>query len=277
MAPLLYHYTNAAGLIGITRSRTLWASDARFLNDSLEMKYAREQMTEAVRRESASSKEPTRARILRIVYDLMQDTSASWPSLFVACFCDNGDLLGQWRAYGREQGFAIGFDSDMLRLTEVEEDARNLMREKIPGLSPNLVQVLYGDDALSAIPQALETMGYVQSGGGHYGVVAVNEVAWYVLPELCRLKHPSFHEEREWRLVYVIWLDRQRDIAKFRPSAVGVVPYIEVSLAPGAIREVVLGPGNHLDTRLEGVRTLLDVWGLQDVQVRTSEVPLRAL
>jgi len=158
-----------------------------------------------------------------------------------------------------------------------EQNARNLIREKIPGLSPNLVQVLYGDDAFSAIPQALETMGYGQSGGGHFGVVAVNEVAWYVLPKLCRMKHPSFHEERECRLVYAIWLDKQRDIAKFRPSAVGVVPYIEVSLAPGAVREVVLGPGNHVDTRLEGVRTLLDVWGLQDVQVRTSEVPLRAL
>jgi len=226
---------------------------------------------------AATRKEPTRALILRFVHDLMKDTSASWPSLFVACFCDDGDLLGQWRAYGREQGFAIGFDPDVLKLTAVDEDARNPMREKIPGLSPNLVQVLYGEDAISAIPQALETIGYLQSGGGHYGVVAVNEVAWYVLPELCRMKHPSFHDEREWRLVYVIWLERQPNIAKFRPSAIGVVPYIEVSLPPDAIREVVLGPGNHLDTRLDGVRTMLDVCGLQQVQVRISEVPLRAL
>jgi hypothetical protein len=35
----LHHYTTAAGLIGILRSKSLWASDCRFLNDRSELVY----------------------------------------------------------------------------------------------------------------------------------------------------------------------------------------------------------------------------------------------
>jgi len=33
---LLYHYTDSAGLQGILESRTLWATDIRYLNDETE-------------------------------------------------------------------------------------------------------------------------------------------------------------------------------------------------------------------------------------------------
>ena len=29
--------------------------------------------------------------------------------LFVTCFCSNGDLLSQWRAYAGSGGYAVGF------------------------------------------------------------------------------------------------------------------------------------------------------------------------
>jgi hypothetical protein len=32
----LFHYTTAAGLLGILNSSTLWATDLRFLNDAQE-------------------------------------------------------------------------------------------------------------------------------------------------------------------------------------------------------------------------------------------------
>jgi len=38
--PMLYHYTTAAGLIGIVGSQRLWATNARFLNDPSEIRYA---------------------------------------------------------------------------------------------------------------------------------------------------------------------------------------------------------------------------------------------
>ena len=38
-APALFHYTDAAGLLGILKSRSLWATDFRSLNDASEMHY----------------------------------------------------------------------------------------------------------------------------------------------------------------------------------------------------------------------------------------------
>jgi hypothetical protein len=35
----VWHYTNAAGLLGILRSNVLWATDAFFLNDAAEVTY----------------------------------------------------------------------------------------------------------------------------------------------------------------------------------------------------------------------------------------------
>jgi hypothetical protein len=36
---ILYHYTTATGLNGIVRSRSIWASHYRFLNDATEFRY----------------------------------------------------------------------------------------------------------------------------------------------------------------------------------------------------------------------------------------------
>jgi hypothetical protein len=39
---LLYHYTTAESLLGIVQSRSLWATDIRFLNDTAEFSFARD-------------------------------------------------------------------------------------------------------------------------------------------------------------------------------------------------------------------------------------------
>lgn len=46
--PSLFHYTNAAGLDGILKSQTLWATDAEHLNDSQELKAAREILSQKI-------------------------------------------------------------------------------------------------------------------------------------------------------------------------------------------------------------------------------------
>src|ERR1019366_1397698 len=49
MSNTLFHYTTAAGLLGILRSSSLWATDLHFLNDAQEAIYAQEWVTDAVR------------------------------------------------------------------------------------------------------------------------------------------------------------------------------------------------------------------------------------
>ena|ERR1700732_3664945 len=49
MTMILYHYTNTVGLQGILKSRSLWASDYRFLNDTREFHYGLDIVTDTVR------------------------------------------------------------------------------------------------------------------------------------------------------------------------------------------------------------------------------------
>lgn len=37
---------------------------------------------------------------------------------YAVCFCDNGDPLSQWRGYGVDGGYALGFDRERLRAAE---------------------------------------------------------------------------------------------------------------------------------------------------------------
>jgi hypothetical protein len=38
---VVYHYTNAAGLLGVLSTQQLWMTDTDFLNDAEELAYAR--------------------------------------------------------------------------------------------------------------------------------------------------------------------------------------------------------------------------------------------
>lgn len=44
----VWHYTTAAGLSGILRSQTLWATETAFLNDASEIDYGTELFRQAV-------------------------------------------------------------------------------------------------------------------------------------------------------------------------------------------------------------------------------------
>jgi hypothetical protein len=90
---------------------------------------------------------------------------------------------------------------------------------------------------------------------------------------LAEIKHPSFREEHEWRIVAVAEGD-EVDADGFRASTMAIVPYIEIPLPLDAIVGVRVGPGRHSELRQEGVRRLLSAIHC-DAPVRCSEVPLR--
>jgi hypothetical protein len=48
----LYHYTSAAGLLGILKTRSIWATNIRFMNDTREFALALDLITAALQRRS---------------------------------------------------------------------------------------------------------------------------------------------------------------------------------------------------------------------------------
>ena len=99
----LYHYTTATGLQGILQSKVLWATQFDFLNDPTEFLYARDFVKSHLRCRGDKI-----ANALGDVDDL-GNTAATYPH-YVTSFCENGDLLSQWRGYSKfNDGYSIGF------------------------------------------------------------------------------------------------------------------------------------------------------------------------
>jgi hypothetical protein len=107
---VLYHYTDAAGLLGIVQSGQLWASHAAFLNDSTEISYVKRVLDRARGELTGQYDQPLVGEFLRQVDELFQRLVVSKYDVYLVCFCENGDQLSQWRGYpSTGGGYAIGF------------------------------------------------------------------------------------------------------------------------------------------------------------------------
>jgi hypothetical protein len=110
---LLYHYTDAAGLLGIVSSNRLWASDASFLNDPSEGLLFPQRIIEFMPQKPGGL-----TALEEHIIVLFEEGLRNHPkpvSAFTTSFCDDGDLLSQWRGYGSfGSGYAIGFEPDSL-------------------------------------------------------------------------------------------------------------------------------------------------------------------
>ena len=294
-ASLLYHYTTATGLKGIVDDGAIRASDAEFLNDAMELRFGRDELHEALIAEAeriAPEADPnrgggadySRAVVMRSAASHLRPDgiflSKQAHAVYAACFCEGGDLLSQWRGYAADGGYAIGFNSVALRdigpipttLAVISEEGRILDHLEGPPLEVRLVQVRYGPDAIApAVRRVVETVA--PNPVGHPGSKGWMQAQRVVLPELATIKHAAFEEEHEWRLLGVG--SQGFESVQFRIGALGLIPYIPLSLPTNSIAEIVIGPGPHPDVREHGVIRFLAMNGLGDVSVRHSSAPYR--
>ena len=210
---LLYHYTTVAGLKGIIENNEVWASSAYFLNDSAEVLYGYEVIVEVLdawlnapctagaHRMSSEAAEHLKEKFLS---DLVGDRSKP---VYLACFCEDGNLLSQWRAYGPSGGYAIGFRVSLpdprrmltpepkvhtARLIKVEYsrcDQVRRCREILNGVLPILDEPGVAEAIRIARWSTLSFEGFVESIGE------------MLLEETLSFKSKAFAVEQEWRMV----------------------------------------------------------------------------
>src|ERR1700730_12689181 len=107
----VYHYTTIDGLVGICTSRTIWATNLLYMNDASEYVYASKVVEEFTR--IYAEKNPG---FERYQWAYQQNPLELDLHVYAACFCEEGDLLSQWRSYARQAtGYAIEFSWAKLR------------------------------------------------------------------------------------------------------------------------------------------------------------------
>ncbi len=220
---VLYHYTDAGGFAGITQYGNLRATDVRFLNDPLELKYAWDQLLvtlEARKNDKPQYSEAYDAVLQAIVSVKAVDPDSIEDRIFSTSFSADGDELNQWHRYADEaRGMALGFDFESIQMRKVPIFHHTPQGQLVPVLATIsgtndqvamtwpaiLQQVRYGDDAREhAIDEVLWQVEKIceENGVGTTAQKLVNSL--FRLPlymsMLALVKKTTYQSEREWRI-----------------------------------------------------------------------------
>src|ERR1035437_7701891 len=253
---LLWHHTNAEGLLGIVCGQQFRATDVFFFNDLSEVHYALELIEKALPEVLA---EFQRGPATQVVDGLVAQVAAlrrapRFPyRMHAVCFCQEPDLLSQWRGYGAlGGGFALGFSTEAildhiqgtdLIVSQVYYDRAKqltLVRETIKCACQTLIRVAANVDDRKDIKElARQTARFVMS----------------ILYQLIvALKSAAFQEEREWRVVNFV---PEQSSVEFVVRRGIVVPYVTLSLPMSTLRRVQTGPALEPENAVRSVKELL--------------------
>jgi len=288
--PILYHYTNANGVYGILKDGCLRASAAEFSNDAAEIAYAqsigRAIHDEIWRNKQRKDELPDWEHFLMSeAREIFKNPTEIFGPLFFVSFCEDGDLLSQWRAYARP-GYSLGF--------------RNLSINQRPNLTSQEFQlmtckVIYEPqpqrDEIREILEDLRTLiapwetkadsTKIEWCQAFLRALLIREVrTWF-----CRVKHKAFSEESEWRIVAFrdsppAAENHEQDTRGFcvRPATHLLRPFtvLRALLANKLpLAEVICGPSATQQLSEKGLRIFLRTKGYENVDVKCSETPLR--
>ena len=256
---LLYHYTTLNGLWGIVRSRTLWASDIRYMNDSAELKHSADLIRIEVQERIARGQ--GKADLLGQFTDWISHRITNGHMLFGASFRSHGNLLSQWRGYSSHgKGVSLGFAAESILQCAQQQQLqigkciyeparqRRLIRQVIDAVEAHVERHISGCTSrqrLSAIYQ---------------GVFENIEIDLLRIAAI--LKHPSFREEKEWRIVSPVYTDYSNAPVLFREANAMLVPYMEFNLQPEAgrplqLEHLYLGPTSNSNISLNSLKMFL--------------------
>jgi hypothetical protein len=266
----LFHYADAEATRSILENKTLWATDVRFFKDPSEMSYGFELLRSAILPLKEETDDIWEKAYVETVAQY-GDPSANDLIYFAACFCEDGDLLSQWRGYTGGGGYSLGFRPDIdLGLSAVEQQAidpdavRVQMREIAAAF-----QMLLRQRLMNAEDQAEEAR--------QAAVMAISTLSLKVLSA----KHPGFAEEKEWRLLATADRGPVLRLLRMRSGGDQLIPYMELRPrrtaepeGPLPITRVFIGPTTKQPTADVSLRLQLDKAGNADTAIERSSIPL---
>lgn len=192
----LFHYTTYDGIRGIVESRSLRLTKFAYLNDTTELHHAI-RLFKAIADNVGHSAPPAHRELLERT--AVRLNSFEQTNICVASFCENGDLLSQWRGYGSAVGsVALRFRTSALTEIAPRYGARLLKciyhrshhALTVRALINQLVRA-YDIASENAPPEHLDNL--------REGVISgFSSLFLQVAPAI---KDEAFEAEHEWRLV----------------------------------------------------------------------------
>ena len=295
--PELFHYTDAAGLNGIIKTQTLWATHYKYLNDAEEVgHYFDDRLPNVLKGVTTNPNgNNTDEAIEHTITDwrtklLVGDDPLAEP--YITSFCTTDDenvkehgLLSQWRGYSQGGGYAIVFEtSDLMQLLEKENKkgwgvmlAGNVMYSSD---NPKNIHNEFGEGEL--VIQGF----YLNRDDPDFQ----DNICFAIMQCACRYKHWGFEGEKEVRIVAIPHNKRTHDYAnvedgitkkqlEFFIRSGTPVPYMALfdgTTLPSKkcfpIKRIIVGPGSYKEERVRAVEILFDQYGIS-AKVTPSKIP----
>ncbi|HWC21994.1 MAG TPA: hypothetical protein VG502_06810 [Flexivirga sp.] len=243
LTDLVWHYTDAAGLLSILRTDTVWATSSEFLNDRGEVQLGRQLAEERMRERARLEPDSIYGRLGGLLR--ANDERNSPPEqdgagaiFFVLSASSSPDSLAMWRNYGGAgESYAVGLDpARPLRVLgelagEEHEGGHGMLGGGVRLRRKPWRAVHYDRPSqLSLIDHVLDDRAGTaeklrQAAADLAGVGDAEDLRRLLSPArrddlermlgdledvLLLIKHPGFIDEDEVRASYVLWLQGDR-------------------------------------------------------------------
>lgn len=267
----LFHYTDINGFMGILDNSEFWLSDLKFLNDTEEWVNGCDIFDNLI----DNYRELITVPVYRKFFDCLReklDYQKGNNNIFVMSFCEDGDLLSQWRGYGNNGGISIGFSTKRNQILTCNNVQVTLLHDKI----------LY--DIADKEKLANEILGlgmeneFIRSEGADFVADVVSKVIWYVIP---LFKNNSFSSEKEYRWAY---RTDNNEAVHFRERNGMILPFVKIKkvtdndqVAKVNIEKIIIGPQKRQQEVSDGIKYYLECKGYIDLidKVELSRIPYR--
>lgn len=199
---IAYHYTTKEGLLGILKSRSVWATFYQDLEDAHELQHVDEQVPKLARDLVAEYRNSPAEIVLE---EFIANYSNTWRvsviedfNMHIACFCRASERPYLWEKFGRQgHGYCLGI--------KTVSDEKN----EAPAVAAFSLQVVYSrEKQVYRMRQGFTRMlnrfrtarGQVLEAMRKTTLIGMARVATF---SNISSKAPEYEDEHEWRLV--VW------------------------------------------------------------------------
>lgn len=307
----LYHYTNIEGLYGILESDSLWASNINFINDSSEYTYGISLFENVATQKRSKFKSKLLCEVLENITELL---NIGKENTYCASFCENKDLLSQWRGYAASStGVAVGFKNISFSIINKYYEDR-----VVASISSKPYKVIYGyEEGLKYIEGLFNKLDCFLMNLVNNGDIDDINDKQLIKSLVCSIsgivplfKDEAFIEENEWRIATCIDNNALFGISahtKFRTRGNVLLPYIslypnhwdeffelyteEDEVGTGTfdketldkfsigkrlpIKEIIIGPSATQELTASSLKLYIRVKNIDDILVSYSKIPFR--
>lgn len=295
----LAHYTTESTLMKILKNKEIWLRNTSRMNDRMEIKYGVDKLAGALSENGNAGSfrdfliyifDGDTSYVDRISNIISERGYIDQYITYIACLSehhaqpnDHEDKYGRlsmWRAYGNPSGVALLFKPSILNFSEgviifspveywEQDEITRAVTDKIKFLHSRKIEI---KEEIKQNPRYKDEFFYLMIRMLLFAIISI--------------KHPSFAEEREWRLIYNPTASEdlshaggivEKDVVDIGGSLEEVY---KIDLSTGEyelgklLDSIMIGPNNHPFITKSAIEKLLKDEDMNGIPVIPSNVPL---